>query len=331
MPIYPEVRVALPDYATVSRTIQRVAPDIVHCATEFIIGRLGQAAALRAGVPLVTSYHTDFGKYMKSYGTPWLVGPVNAYLGRFHRRARRTFTPSGPARDQLWRMGVRDVEVWGRGVDTTRFRPDRRSEAAREQLGLGDAFTFLHVGRLAAEKAVDIVIEAFRIVVSRVPEGTVKLVIAGAGPEERALKASAPPGTRFLGYLDRATALPELYASCDAFVFASTTETLGLVVLEAMACGIPVVAAPAGGVADHLRDGENGLAYAERDPEACAAAMLRLVKDRSFASGLGATARRTAESLTWDREGDRLDESYREVCAAPSEQLDPVPSPQLVR
>jgi glycosyltransferase involved in cell wall biosynthesis len=331
MPVYPEVRVALPDYATISRTIQRAAPDLVHCATEFVIGRLGQSAALRAGIPVVTSYHTDFGKYMKSYGTPWLAAPVNAYLARYHRRARRTFTPSGPARDQLWRMGVRDVEVWGRGVDATRFRPDRRSTAMREQLGLGDAFTFLHVGRLAAEKAVDVVLEAYGQVVARAGPGAVQLVVAGAGPEERALKASAPPGTHFLGYLDRATALPELYASCDAFVFASTTETLGLVVLEAMASGIPVVAAPAGGVADHLRDGENGLAYPDHDASACAAAMLRLVENRALAGALGAGARRTAESLSWDREADRLDESYREVCAAPVEQLDLVPGAQLVR
>ena len=107
-----------------------------------------------------------------------------------------------------------------------------------------------------------------------------------------------------------------MYASADAFVFASTTETLGLVVLEAMAAGIPVVAAPVGGVADHLRDGENGLAYKANDAAACAAAMCLLASDRALLLRLCDGARRTAQALTWESELDRLDVSYREVCAA---------------
>ena len=266
-------------------------------------------------MPFVTSYHTDFGKYATAYGLPWLVKPLSAYLARFHLRARRTYTPSGPARDDLWRIGVRDVEVWGRGVDAERFHPAKRSMELRTRLGLGGAFTLLYVGRLAAEKGVDIVFDAYRRLEARLPAGAVRLIIAGAGPEEARLRATAPASTVFLGYLDRSRDLPALYASCDAFVFASTTETLGLVVLEAMASGIPVVAAPAGGVADHLRDGENGLTYAPRDAAACADAMLRLVTDRTLNLTLRDGARRTAETLTWTRELDRLDLSYREVCA----------------
>jgi glycosyltransferase involved in cell wall biosynthesis len=318
LPIYPDIRLAAPDYSAVSRAVTGFAPDLVHCATEFVIGRLGQMAAARAGVPFVSSYHTDFGKYAAAYGMPWLVKPLSAYLSRFHLRARRTYTPSGPARDDLWRIGVRDVEVWGRGVDAERFHPSRRSMELRGRLGLGGAFTFLYVGRLAAEKGVDIVFDAYRRVEASLPPGSVRLVIAGEGPEESRLRAAAPNGTVFLGYLDRARELPALYASADAFVFASTTETLGLVVLEAMASGIPVVAAPAGGVADHLRDGRNGLSYAPRDAEACADAMRRLYTDRDLTLALRDGARRTAEALTWDMELDRLDRSYREVCAETS-------------
>ena len=315
LPIYPDIRLAAPDYRAVRRAVERFKPDLVHCATEFVIGRLGQMAAARAGVPFVTSYHTDFAKYATAYGLPWLVKPLSAYLARFHLRARRTYTPSGPARDDLWRIGVRDVEVWGRGVDAERFHPEKRSMELRTRLGLGGAFTFLYVGRLAAEKGVDVVFDAYRRLEARLPAGTVRLVIAGAGPEEGRLRAAAPASTVFLGYLDRTRDLPAMYASCDAFVFASTTETLGLVVLEAMASGIPVVAAPAGGVADHLRDGENGLSYAPRDAAACADAMLRLVTDRMLNLTLRDGARQTAQTLTWTRELDRLDLSYREVCA----------------
>ncbi len=315
LPFYPDIRLAAPDYAAVRRAIDTFRPDVVHCATEFMIGRLGQIAAERAGIPFVTSYHTDFSKYATAYGMPWLAGSVSAYLSRFHRRAWRTYTPSAPARDELWRIGVRDVEVWGRGVDAERFHPRHRSMEVRARLGLGGAFTFLYVGRLAAEKGVDLLFDAFRTLQQGVPAGSVRLVVAGAGPEEERLRRRAPSHTVFLGYLDRARDLPALYASADAFAFASTTETLGLVVLEAMASGLPVVATPAGGVADHLRDGVNGLTYPAGDSDACAAAMRRLVDDRDTVRTLRAGARATAEALDWSCELDRLDRSYREVCA----------------
>jgi phosphatidylinositol alpha 1,6-mannosyltransferase len=315
LPIYPDVRLSLPDYGRVRRAIARAKPDLVHCETEFIIGRMGQAAALRSGIPFVTSYHTDFAKYVVAYGYPRFAAPVSSYLARFHRRALRTYTPSVPARDELWRLGVEDVEVWGRGVDTARFHPEFRSAELRSQLGLGDAFTFLYVGRVASEKGVDVVIEAFGRLEAVAPPGAARLVIAGEGPDLKALRAHAPPGIVFLGYLDRARDLPALYASADAFVFASTTETLGLVVLEAMASGLPVVASPAGGVSDHLRDNENGLACAPGDAEAFARAMSSLISDAGLAARLSEGARLTAEARTWARELDRLDESYREVCA----------------
>jgi glycosyltransferase involved in cell wall biosynthesis len=313
LPLYPDVRLVLPDYAAARAAIDRLKPDLVHCATEFIVGRVGQIAAARAGVPIVTSYHTDFSRYMTSYGVPWLAKPVARYLARFHKRARRTFTPSKASRADLLRLGVSDVEVWGCGVDADRFNPSRRSQELRVKLGIDDAFTFLYVGRLAAEKGVDVVMEAYRRAESQLPHGAARLVVAGAGPEEKRLRATAPPGTVFLGFLERDAALPALYASADAFAFASTTETLGLVVLEAMASGLSVVATPAGGVAEHLRDGENGIAYPANDIDACAAAMVKLVSDGSLSVRLRSGARRTAEALTWSTELDRLDASYRRL------------------
>ena len=115
--------------------------------------------------------------------------------------------------------------------------------------------------------------------------------MAGTGPREAELRAAAPAGVTFLGFLDRRDALPDLYANCDAFVFASVTETLGLVVLEAMASGLPVIAAPEGGVRDHLRDGVNGLAYAAGDAAAMARAMVLLVGEWELSRAAGARAR----------------------------------------
>jgi glycosyltransferase involved in cell wall biosynthesis len=161
---------------------------------------------------------------------------------------------------------------------------------------------------------VDFVVEAFRRASSLVPRGVVHLIIAGTGPCEAELKASAPPDVSFLGFLDRQTRLPDLYANCDAFAFASLTETLGLVVLEAMATGLPVIAAPVGGVQDHVRDGVNGLTYDPGDPSAMARGMALLASEFELTRRLARGARRTAEALSWDLELDRLDVSYREVC-----------------
>jgi glycosyltransferase involved in cell wall biosynthesis len=312
-PNYPDIRFTAPAYGTVYRVAQRFKPDLVHSETEFVLGRLGQLVGTRLKLPLVSSYHTDFARYADAYGVPWLRGTISGYISRFHRRSRRTYTPSAPSRADLLRSGVRDVEVWGRGVDIARYHPSLRSDALRDQLGVGTRFTFLHVGRLAHEKNVEQIVEAYRLALAMLPPDSTRLVIAGAGPSERALRAAALPGVIFLGFLDRRTELPPLYASADAFVFASLTETLGLVVLEAMAAGLPVIATPAGGVADHLRDGENGIAYPANDTQALARAMVALATDPARSRALAPAARATAEALSWDRELDRLDASYREV------------------
>ena len=314
LPPYPEVRLALPRASRVYRVTEAFRPDLIHCETEFTVGRLGQRAAARAGVPVVSSYHTDFGRYAKAYGVPWLRTRVSAYLGRFHQRSRRVYTPSTASRDEVRRLGAADVEVWGRGVDSELFHPGRRSQAMRAALGLGSGFTFLYVGRLAPEKRPQQVLEAFRLASEILPKGVIHLIVAGTGPREAELRAAAPPGVSFLGLLDRQSQLPDLYANVDAFVFASVTETLGLVVLEAMASGLPVIASPAGGVRDHLVDGENGLACPAGDAAQMARAMIRLTGDWALSRHLAQGARRTAERLSWTREMERLDLSYQEVC-----------------
>jgi phosphatidylinositol alpha 1,6-mannosyltransferase len=315
-PPYPDIRLAAPHYARIAGAVREFQPDVVHCATEFIIGRLGQMAAQGAGLPIVTSYHTDFSRYAAAYGAPWLRPTISRYLTRFHARARRTFTPSAISRMDLLALGIQDVEVWGRTIDTDIFSPTQRDVKVRWRMGTEGTVLFLHVGRLAAEKGVHHIIEAFRFARASLPAGAIRLVIAGGGPEERALRASAPEGVTFLGVLDRGKHLPRLYASADAFVFASTTETLGLVVLEAMASGLPVIAPAAGGVADHLRHEENGLEVPAGNASAMARAMVRIAMDGALRGSLARGARRTAEGLNWQGELDRLDVSYREVCTA---------------
>ena len=207
----------------------------------------------------------------------------------------------------------REASGGQRGVDIASSGPDRRSQPLRASLGVDQSVVFLHVGRLAAEKGVDVIIRAFALAREMMPARAARLVVAGAGPAEASLREVAGPDVSFLGVLDRAKSLPRLYASADAFLFSSLTETLGLVVLEAMASGLPVVATPAGGVADHLRDGENGIAIGPRDVEGMAKAIVMLTLNADRRRQLGAAALATAHELDWERELDRLDESYREI------------------
>jgi len=317
-PVYKEIRLAAPAWGTVREVAERFRPDLVHCATEFVVGRLGRRAARLLGVPWCTSYHTDFARYAASYGVPWLRGPIARNIAAFHASARRTFTPSLPAKNDLAALGVHTVEVWGRGVDIEQFHPRKRSLAARQGFHLGSAFTFVHVGRLAPEKNVECLLDAYQMLEQSLPPDSVRFIIAGTGPSLPALKARASRSVTFLGTLDRVHSLPALYAASDAFLFASTTETLGLVVLEAMASGLPAIATPAGGVADHLRDDVNGLAFPAADAFACAAAMRRLMLDREALERLRRGARATAESRSWEMEFDRLDAAYREVLSSPT-------------
>jgi glycosyltransferase involved in cell wall biosynthesis len=312
-PPYPEIRVAAPSYGVVANVVRRFKPDLVHSATEFMIGRLGQIAARRSGVVQLSSYHTDFSRYTEAYGLSWLRQPVSRYIARFHRRSARVFTPSGPACDDLRSLGVTDVEVWGRGVDIHAFSPERRSRSLRAAHGVDHSVVFLHVGRLAAEKGVERIVRAFIRAKQMLPAGAARLIIAGAGPEDAALRHLSGLDVLFLGVLDRERALPRLYASSDAFLFSSLTETLGLVVLEAMASGLPVIAPPAGGVADHLRHEVNGIAVPPNDVDAMASAIVDLTLDVARRRRLASGARHTALALDWEAELDRLDASYRTV------------------
>ena len=313
LPPYPEVRCAAPLYQRVVRATRGLRPHVVHCETEFVIGRLGQRVARELGVPAVSSYHTDFSRYTESYGVGWLRPAVSGWLSRFHQRSARVYTPSEPARQELLRMGAEDTEVWGRGTDVSQFHPAKRSTHLRRQLGVDDTFVFLHVGRMAAEKNVPLLLEAFRLFRTARPDVRASLLIAGDGPELASLRCRAPGEVRFLGNLHRHKALPPLYASADAFVFASETETLGLVVTEAMASGLPVLATPAGGVADNLRNGVNGLAFGAGDADGLAHIMSRIADDPELRRRLSGGARAWAESRSWDAELDRLEASYREV------------------
>ena len=323
-PPYPSIRLSFPFDRHVARFLDQFGPDLVHAATEGPIGVAARRYALRRGLPFVTSYHTDFPQYARHYGLGVLTPLVWRWLVRFHRPARMIHTPGVAVREELMRRGLRNAVVWGRGVDATHFTPAKRDPGWRRWLGGGDdTVIVLHVGRLAAEKNLRVLIEAWtRAHRFLGPRAT--FVIAGDGPETQYV-ASHIPFTRQLGFVDR-DSLAALYASADVCVLPSRTETCGLVALEAMASGIPVIAADAGGLRESVLPDVNGIRVRPDDARGFSQAIIALVGDATRRHVLGAGARQTAERRDVKSEDEELLRQYGVLVGVAA---DPRPTPQM--
>ncbi len=235
LPFYREVRFGLPRRRAFLAEWREDPPDAVHIATEGPLGASALAAARTLGLPVTTSLHTNFHAYARAYRMGWLAMPVMRYLRRFHNRSDGTFIPTDKQATELAASGFERLIVLGRGVDTDLFSPTRRDTALRASWGADDRTpVLLHVGRLAAEKNLDLLVEAMDLARSVNP--STRLVIVGDGPERGRLERHLPDAI-FTGAL-RGEVLARHYASADAFLFPSLTETFGIVVLEAMASGL---------------------------------------------------------------------------------------------
>jgi glycosyltransferase involved in cell wall biosynthesis len=310
-PPYPDIRLALPPFAEARRYLDRFRPDVVHVATEGSLGLFGRRYALARGIPLITSFHTDFPRYCRDYGVARLEPLVWRWLLWFHGAARLTHTPGEAVRARLVEKGIRHAVLWGRGVDTKLFHPSRRDAAWRSRQGIAEGATLVvHVGRLAREKNLDVLIDAWAIARERLGERAVFLLV-GEGPLAKEVEARVPWVGR-LGFIGR-RALATVYASSDVCVLPSDTETCGLVALEAMASGVAVIAADAGGFRESVRTGVNGLLAPAGDAAAFAAAIERLVSEPEARRRIGLAARRSAEERDVEIENAALIRQYEEV------------------
>jgi glycosyltransferase involved in cell wall biosynthesis len=266
-PSYPEIRLAIFPGAKVARAITAFAPDAVHIATEASLGLAARRYCVRRGLHFTTSYHTQFPQYLRSR-LPIPLALTYRWLRSFHGAARACMVSTRTMQAELERWGFRNVSRWQRGVDTALFRPQ-----SKQSVDLPRPIA-VYVGRLAIEKNVD----AFL----KMPWAGTKLVV-GDGPERARLQDSYPEAV-FVGYRFGEDLAAHL-AAADVFVFPSRTDTFGLVILEAMACGVPVAAYPVTGPIDVVEDGVTGaldenLARAARraltlDPGACRMRALR--------------------------------------------------------
>lgn len=313
LPFYRDLYLPVPPFHRVYQAIDAFRPDLIHVATPALLGLAALRHARRRGVPLVSSFHTNFDQYAACYGIGWTSGAIRRYLRWFHNQTLETCAPSVASRERLERLGFKRLALWPRGVDSSLFRPDRPGRLViRRAFGWSpDDLVIAHVGRLAREKNTGFLAAALRIVTASRPG--VRVLIVGDGPARPRMERRLRSLARFVGHQVGGD-LADLYAAGDLFAFASKTETFGNVVLEALASAAPVVALRAGGVSDLVEHGETGLLVEpDSSPEAFAEALIRLVDDERERRRMARAARAFAESQTWSTVMDALRDSYSRV------------------
>lgn len=313
LPWYPELKMAFPR-PSVGIEIEKFQPDLIHVVNPAILGLGGIYYAKKLKIPLVASYHTHLPQYLQHYGLAVLEPLLWELLKGAHNQAELNLCTSTAMVRELRSHGIERVDLWQRGVDTEMFQPHLASRQMRSRLSGGhpDSPLLLYVGRLGAEKEIDRILP----VLEAIPDA--RLALVGDGPHRQALKehfAGAP--AHFAGYM-QGLELASAYASADAFIFPSRTETLGLVLLEAMAAGCPVVAARSGGIPDIVTDGVNGYLFDPADDAGAITATQRLLQHRQERETLRQNARQEAERWGWAAATRQLRRYYQEVIASVS-------------
>lgn len=307
-PLYPDQIVALPR-PSVGRVIEQFQPDLIHTVNPACLGISAFYYSATLKVPLVVSYHTQLAKYLHYYGMGRLEGLLWWGIRAGYNRADLTLATSRAMQMDLQERGIRRVGLWRRGVDTEFFHPDRASQQMRARLTQGhpEDKLLLYVGRLSAEKE----IERCRSVLGEVPG--LRLALVGDGPHRGKLEeyfAGTP--TYFAGFL-RGEELAAAFASADVFFLPSKTETLGLVLMEAMASGCPVVAAAAGGILDIVQNGITGHLYDPGKPSSAIPLIRQLLQDPVHRERMRQQARLDAERWGWSEATRQLEQLYRHV------------------
>ncbi len=313
LPLYPELKLALPR-PSIGVALEKFQPDLIHLVNPAVLGLGGLYYAKMMQIPLVASYHTHLPQYLHHYGLGMLEGLMWELIKASHNQAQLNLCTSTAMIEQLREHGVERLDLWQRGVDTETFHPDLVSEEMRSHLSQGhpESPLLLYVGRLGAEKEID----RIKPVLEAIPNA--RLALVGDGPHRSALeKHFAGTPTHFVGYLT-GKELGSAFASADAFVFPSRTETLGLVLLEAMAAGCPVVAARSGGIPDIVTDGVNGYLFDPADEDGAIAATIRLLERKEERETLRQNARGEAERWSWAAATRQLQNYYRAVVMSDS-------------
>ena len=278
--------------------LEAFAPNVVHVSSPDFVAHRAISWARRRQIPVVASVHTRFDTYLQYYGLKYLEPAARAIMRRFYRRCDAIVVPapSTAAIMRAQRMN-KDISIWARGVDRTQFNPERRSLEWRRAHGIGDdEMVVSFLGRLVLEKGLDVFADA--VDEARAMGVPMRVVAIGAGPAHDYFQERLPDAI-FTGQLtgvELATAL----ASTDVFLNPSITETFGNVTLEAMACGLPVMAAAASGTTSLVQDNVTGRLAEPGDIEAMANELADYQRNPELRRKHGAAGLEFAKTMDWD-------------------------------
>jgi glycosyltransferase involved in cell wall biosynthesis len=313
VPFYEEMKLGVPGLPDLVEALADGSYDLVHVTAP---GPAGIAASLLSrvtGVPLLASYHTEIATYagMRS-GDGALEALTRAGLGAFYTAPGAVLSPSPSADASVIALGADPARLgrWERGVDLDRFDPAKADRDA-----FPGEIKVLYAGRLTREKGVDLLAESF--LRARAADPRLHLLLAGGGPEEGELRKRLGEHATFLGWLG-GEELPRAYASADAFLFCSTTDTYGQVILEAAASGLPVLAVAEGGPATLIENRHTGL-LCRPDADHISGTLLQLASSAELRRSLGAAGAKAARARSWERSLGQLAAGYRRALDVVSE------------
>jgi glycosyltransferase involved in cell wall biosynthesis len=327
IPFYRGMRMYLPRFLAYVSHAKRDRIDLVHYTTPGPVGLAAMYVASRLGLPMVGSFHTQLAEYTELLsGSARLGNLMREYMRWPYSRCERILVPSETTRQLLVSAKIRPekIRIWTRGVDTLRFTSEARDESLRREWDVSDRKpAVLYVGRISREKGLAIVPALAR---GLADAGlAARFVFVGDGPMRNELQAACPDAC-FLGERPHDD-VPRLMASADMFLFPSRTDTLGNVVLEAQACGLPVLVSDAGGPRENITVGASGFVCSETGPESFDARLATLVGNAALRHDMGHAARAYALERRWERALAPLYDTWREIglrTHAPAALLAPV-------
>jgi glycosyltransferase involved in cell wall biosynthesis len=332
IPRYPGLKLGLPAKRRLIELWTEQRPDVVHLVTEGPLGSSALAAARKLGIPVSSDFHTNFHSYSRHYGFGLLQKTVAAYLRNLHNRTDTTLVPTQELRNTLAQDGYQNLQVVARGVDTTLFHPDKRSEKLRLQWGViaEDELVVIYVGRISAEKNMPLVLRTFKAMQAINPK--LKLVLVGDGPVRAEMQRQNPEYI-FAG-MRTGEDLAAHYASGDIFLFASMTETYGNVTVEAMASGLAVVAYRYAAAAEHIEHERNGLHAEFGNEEEFIVQSSKLAIDVSRVYKMRMQAHQTMLKLDWQNIVDEFEQALAQLAVKPevrhvTTNLQPATDPNL--
>lgn len=314
IPGYPLLRIGLPAGRRLRREWSDHRPDLVHVATEGPLGLSAVKAARALGIPVTSSFHTNFHAYTRHYRMSVFRNLALGWLRHVHNLTLRTFAPTAELCAELSELGFHNTAVLSRGVDTRQFRPERRSNALRNEWGAAPSDpVVIHVGRMAAEKNYPLLFRVFAAMKAANP--ACKFVLAGEGPLKAELMRRHPDCI-FAGFFSR-DEIGRYYASADIYIHASLTETFGNVLTEAMASGLAAAGFDYAAARLFLRHEVSGLSAPIDQPDRLIEAGVRLATDGALRERLRAAARAAVEVESWERVITRFESDLLELAGLP--------------